>query len=84
MGPTPVKDGRPGLGPLMGWRAVSGAILRAVFITVVWLVLFLATFLGYLTIPVALLVAFFVVQLATGFRPLQRLRRWLSSWGRSQ
>ncbi|MBI4213344.1 MAG: hypothetical protein HY534_03465 [Chloroflexi bacterium] len=63
----------------MGWRQVAAAIVRASVVAGVWLFLFLLTFLGYLTIPVALVGAFLLVHAMTAGGPLRWLRRFRSS-----
>lgn len=65
--------------PPLGWRQVALAVFRAIMVAGIWLFLFLLTFLGYLTIPVALIGAFLVVHAVTAGLPLRWLRRWRAS-----
>ena len=78
-GPNPrIKRLKPG--PPLGWRQVALAVVRATAVATVWLGLFLLTFLGYLTIPVALIGAFLVVHALTAGLPLRWLRRLRASF----
>lgn len=77
--PTPrIKRLKP-VAPL-GWRQVALAIARSSVVATVWLGLFLLTFLGYLTIPVALIGAYLVVHALTAGLPLRWLRRLRASF----
>jgi hypothetical protein len=66
------------LPPPLTLRHVTIAVGRAIVVLVIWLALFLATFLGYLTVPVALIAGFLIVW---GLADVRRLR-WLWRTGR--
>lgn len=67
----PTGAGRPGQEGFLGIAVMLGVVLMFVGL---WLVLFMATFVGYLTIPFVLLFAFLVLW-AFGEKAFKRWRR---------
>ncbi len=63
----------------IGLREWSMALLRVGLTLAIWLALFLLTFIGYLTLPIALVAAFLVVYGLADQRRLRRLRRRLGA-----
>lgn len=77
MSKTSMPAPRAGRTQAMGWYPALLATSRACLIATVWLLLFLATFLGYLTIPVLLIGVFFGLHLLLDGRPLRWVKRRL-------